>query len=157
MKKYYNLVYSIASKYKNDFVDFQDLVQEGFIGLYKAYTKYNANKNVSFPTYAYFWIKKQILAFLNKQKKENFLSFDEVSLDNLSYFEKENITTKSDYEISLNNFSDLESEVINLSIKHELPLNKIAEILNIPREKARQIRAKALRKLKFNIKLTKSL
>lgn len=158
MEKYLNLVYSLALKYKNDFVDFDDLIQEGYIGLYKAYKNYKTDKNVSFSTYAYFWIKKYIIAFLNKQKKENFLSFDEVDVEKISYFE-EISEDKTDIKekISNLNLDDLELKVISLNFKQKLPLDKIAKILNLPRERIRQIKSKALRKLKINTKLTESL
>ena len=45
-------VYSCAAKLRNDNFDFEDAVQEGNIGLFKAILSYRENKGASFATYA---------------------------------------------------------------------------------------------------------
>ncbi len=157
MQEYYNLVYSIALKYQNNFVEFEDLLQEGFIGLYKAYKTYNSKKNVMFSTYAYFWIKKQIIEFIKQQKKNTFLGLEEANIENISYNEEISIEDLDEINFEVNNLSDLEYKILELNFKQKIPLDEIAKILNLSREKVRQIKTKALRKLKVNTKLTKSL
>lgn len=56
------LVYMIAKKRMNipsSFV-FEDLVQEGTIGMMKGIEKFDINRNTSFSTYIYYWIIQQI-------------------------------------------------------------------------------------------------
>jgi len=45
-------VYSCAAKLRTDSFDFEDAVQEGNIGLFKAILSYRENKGASFSTYA---------------------------------------------------------------------------------------------------------
>ena len=69
IEKYLNLVNKFAREYANRGMDFQDLIQEGNIGLIKAVDKYDASYGTKFSTYAYWWIKKAILDFLIIQVK----------------------------------------------------------------------------------------
>ena len=54
------LVISIAKKYSTLGVDFDDLIQEGNIGLMKAIEKYDYRKGFKFSTYATWWIRQAI-------------------------------------------------------------------------------------------------
>ncbi|MGR5961128.1 sigma-70 family RNA polymerase sigma factor [Bacillus cereus] len=56
------LVQSIAKKFLNlgHMLEFDDLVQIGIIGLYKAVEKFDENLGYSFSTYATWWIKQRI-------------------------------------------------------------------------------------------------
>ena len=77
--KYEKLVTKIASKYSN-YTDFEDLRQAGMIGLMKALDKYTPNPNTKFSTYAYFWIKGEILEEIRKDRNIK-LSKEVVSLN----------------------------------------------------------------------------
>jgi RNA polymerase primary sigma factor len=59
-------VITVARKYQNKDVDIMDLISEGNIGLLKAIEKYDLYSNIKFITYAVFWIRQSILAFLNE-------------------------------------------------------------------------------------------
>ncbi len=50
-------------------VNFMDLVQEGNVGLVKAIEKFDPEKDVKFSTYAAWWIKESIVAFLLKNNQ----------------------------------------------------------------------------------------
>ena len=65
--KYEKLVNKLASKYSN-YTDFEDLRQAGLIGLMKALDKYTPSSNTKFSTYAYFWIKGEILEEIRKNR-----------------------------------------------------------------------------------------
>ena len=65
--EYENLVNKIAHKYSN-YGNFEDLKQEGMVGLLKALENYKENNNTKFSTYAYLWIKGAILEHLRCDK-----------------------------------------------------------------------------------------
>jgi RNA polymerase sigma factor (sigma-70 family) len=66
------LVKSIAKKICNLFdchEIFEDLVQEGTIGLIRALNRYNPDIKVKVATYAYRWIRGTMFNYLNKNRK----------------------------------------------------------------------------------------
>lgn len=58
------LVVSVAKYYLNRGVSFQDLIQEGNLGLMRAVNLYDENKGCKFSTYATNWIRQYILRYI---------------------------------------------------------------------------------------------
>jgi RNA polymerase primary sigma factor len=63
------LVAFVACKYKTVSLSFEDLMQEGSIGLIKAVDRFDASRGIRFSTYAIFWIKQAISRLIVKQEK----------------------------------------------------------------------------------------
>lgn len=59
-------VVSVAKQYETAYVNLEDLVNEGNIGLIMAAEKYRVSTGFKFITYAVFWIRKMILEYLAK-------------------------------------------------------------------------------------------
>lgn len=57
------MVYKIASKYKA-FEEKEDLIQQGYLGLYDAVENYNPDFNVKFMTYAGYWIHQNLKRYI---------------------------------------------------------------------------------------------
>lgn len=57
------LVVSIAKKFKSSIVPFEDIVQEGNLGLVIAANKYDLSFGIRFASYAYTWIMQYILRY----------------------------------------------------------------------------------------------
>lgn len=62
------LAASIAKKYSNKGVDFEDLMQESTIGLMKAVDRFDWRKGFKFSTYAYWWILQTVKQYLASNK-----------------------------------------------------------------------------------------
>jgi RNA polymerase primary sigma factor len=60
-------VVKIASEYQNMGLPFEDLLNEGNIGLIHAASRYDHRKGIKFITYASWWVRKSILKALSEQ------------------------------------------------------------------------------------------
>lgn len=109
----------------------RDLVSLGIIGLLKAINTFDIDKNIKFATYAKRCIDNEILIFLRKIKKDEFVdSFEKtIKIDNdgikytiidTIYYEKdfvEDIVSEETYKILnaiINKLPDREKEIIKL-------------------------------------------
>lgn len=73
------LVISIAKRYRNSRVDYEDLLQEGCIGLMTAIERFEVERGLKFSTYATWWIKQAILRALNKYGRKTGISINKNS------------------------------------------------------------------------------
>lgn len=66
--KHIGLVKKQASKYSGFGVEFDDLLQAGFLGLQESFARFDQKKGYRFSTYAVFWIRRFILLELDGQR-----------------------------------------------------------------------------------------
>lgn len=62
------LAASIAKKYANKGIDFEDLMQESTIGLMKAVDRFDWRRGFKFSTYAYWWILQTVKQYVASNK-----------------------------------------------------------------------------------------
>ncbi|WP_446811709.1 sigma-70 family RNA polymerase sigma factor [Methylomonas sp. 2BW1-5-20] len=63
------LVAFVAHKYKTSNLSFDDLMQEGLVGLIKAVDRFDPDRGICFSTYAIYWIRQAISRLIVKQEK----------------------------------------------------------------------------------------
>lgn len=149
------LVHAIAKSYQNKGIDTEDLVQEGFIGLLEAYKHFDASQNIKFSSYAVYWIKKYILQALENNYISSHMPITTVSDSQLAdYDTSTKISDKADNEYTglklPIDMPDIEQKVIRLSVEHGLTFKEISSKLGITTEQVRQIKQKALRRIKID-------
>ena len=66
VKSNLSFVVKVASEYRNLGLPFEDMLNEGNIGLIEAAHRYDASKGTKFITYAIWWIRKSILKSLSE-------------------------------------------------------------------------------------------
>ena len=218
VKSYLRLVLSTAKLFEGKGLEYDDLVQEGTLGLIKAIEKYDFIQGVSFGFYAKTWIKQSIIQAINTQsltvkipqnqlilynrvrkeveKYEQKNEFnpsiteieigEDIELDNLSYLgglpddlhelvsRKENLDDYPSVDFSADDIvmkeskihfansllrklkhreSDILRSVFGIGVKEET-LEEIGDRLCLTRERVRQIKEKAIRKLRGIIQLS---
>lgn len=122
------LVVSIAKRYINQGLDFQDLIQEGNIGLIKALENFNPELGNKFSTYATCWIMQGITRSLNNDA-------DEIRKP---VHVKETIKKMCKTEIKLRNVLNREPTLEEVAEEMKLPLDK-AQLLMSYRTKLTSI------------------
>jgi RNA polymerase sigma factor (sigma-70 family) len=157
---YLPLVKSIAGKFKYSNVPFDDLVQEGLLGVIEAQKRYNPEKGTLFSTYTTYWIRKRIMEYIKKEKKNSLDSFSLNEDWNEELEEKSYNLPEDNYKSNIENpdifdgLDEIETKILRFSFEECKPLNVISKELNISRERVRQYKQRALRKLRVNKKLT---
>ncbi|MCK4655002.1 MAG: sigma-70 family RNA polymerase sigma factor [Candidatus Cloacimonetes bacterium] len=146
--EYLPLVKSIANKYAYLGVPSEDLEQEGMIGLLEAADKFREDKGAKFSTYATYWIKKKILSAIDKEKKG---SLDSIKLTEESVETKEDELKTSQYLELPQNMPDIERKILRMLYEEQLTLKEIAQELKISRERVRQLKEKALRRMRVKL------
>lgn len=109
-----NLIHYVLSKMNNINDQYEDLFQEGVIGLINASNTYNISKNIKFSNYAYCCIRNEIFHYIRKNCINQFYVENEV-LDNM---------------LVLQNIHDNELSALDILIK-EGEHNKILDIINL--------------------------
>ncbi len=138
------LIKKIASNYLGNKFTMEELFQEGMLGVFEALKRFNPEKNTKFTTYATFWIKKYIMMYVennteNYRLKNNILEQNIVGTS----------INKVDYDLEkFNKLPCLEKKVMQFLYIEKKTIKEIASKLNLSREKIRQTKEKALRRLR---------
>ncbi|MCK9557518.1 MAG: sigma-70 family RNA polymerase sigma factor [Candidatus Cloacimonetes bacterium] len=146
VRKFEGMVINLAKRHFCGKPDFEDLVQEGMLGLLEANNRYDPSKGTKFSTYAYYWIEKRILAALELE-----LSFQKRT----SAMEIEDkVDTNTDVELVQEglylpeSIPEIERKILMLCYSQSYSIKEIAQILQLSTERVKQLRGKALRRLR---------
>ena len=173
-------VVAIARQYKGKGLSMEDLVSEGNIGLMKAAGKYDAGRGLRFVNYAVVFVRQQIEKALKaesaEQRVENRRDGQTRSVDaplgaktNMSLLSvlvdgNASLADERVYKASveqavmaaLQTLDERELKVVNACFgvgQEALTMAEIAEDMGLKRERVRQIRDRAVRRMKKAYKL----
>lgn len=158
MTNYKKLVVKIARKYFIIGADLNDVVQEGMIGLFNAYSNFDLSKNVKFKTFATICINRQIITAIKKAYKHagNDL-IDDLNIAEL--YPNEQIISPEDDFIENENFKILRNEIKQKLSKQEnrilnefllnLSYEEIANKLNISKKSVDNALSRIRNKLNY--------
>lgn len=162
-------VVTLARQYHSELLDGDDLVSEGSIGLIKAAEKYDASRGKPFVTFAAPYIRRSIEAAISRLESDaNVRSTDESlpvgSRNNytlLNVLEDVN-AVKADQQVEADALADDLIQAIHVLNEREqsvvsryygvgaerMTMAEIGNLLGLKRERVRQIRDVAVRKLR---------
>lgn len=170
----------IARQYQGQGLSMEDLVSEGNLGLMKAARKFDATRGLRFVNYAVVFIRQQIEKAVRKESDEQrvestrdgqtrsvdaplgskanvsllsvLVNADSPQADQRVY----NASLEDAIERSLQTLNERETIVVNAYFgigEERQTMAEIAERMSLKRERVRQIRDRAVRRLKKNMKL----
>jgi len=162
-------VVTLARQYKSELLSTDDLISEGSIGLMKAADKFDASRGKPFVTFAAPYIRKSIEEAIKRvaggtpaMSTDESLPIGSKNNFTLLHVLEDKDALKADLEFEQNALSDELIEAINtlnereqavvkkfLGVgSHRMTMAEIGMELGLKRERVRQIRDKAMRKLR---------
>ncbi len=121
---YLRLVVTVAKQYKNNGIDFDDLIQEGTIGLMDAIEHFDYTRGIPFSKYAPFWIRHSILQAIYSLPYHVKIPAHQINLYKKVRKEIENFERKNEYSPSVSEIDiDEDVNIDNLSYLSNLPDN----------------------------------
>ena len=151
-------VVSVAKQYQNQGLSLPDLINEGNLGLIKAAEKFDETRGFKFISYAVWWIRQSILQALAEQSRIVRLPLNQVgSLNKISKAfsiadrSLMNESLAKEIDRALATLTERECEIIKMFFGigcQEMTLEEIGDKFGLTRERVRQIKEKAIRRLR---------
>lgn len=162
-------VITLARQYKSDILSTDDLVSEGVIGMMKAAQKYDPSRGKPFVTFAAPYIRHSIETAISRLESGTGVRSTDESLpvgssNNYTLLnvledkdapradlQAEETTLTADMLAVMHVLSDREQRVLNLYYGNgyeRQTMAEIGEVMELKRERVRQVRDQALRKLR---------
>ncbi len=114
-----SFVVKIANEYRNLGLPFEDLLNEGNIGLIEAAQRYDHTKGTKFITYAIWWVRKSILKALS----------DQSNLVRVPNYQMKKVKKIKETEATLSRELGRRPDRNELSKKLQSPISKVDELL----------------------------
>ncbi len=161
------LVYSVMRRYRKH-GNYEDLYQEGMIGLIKAVQNYNANTSFHFTRYALWWIKARInrtvrkMSVVSRSLTDNkyLIQYDFHENDMIDYNNPEQNVISSEQEriisTEIEKLTDNQKYIINyhygLKDQEQISMREIGSDLKMTRADLRRTERIILNKLKTAVR-----
>lgn len=160
-KKYKPIVKNISKEFYDRYsdygYDYDDFIQEGYVGFQNALNKYDSSKGALFYTFVELCIRRRLLSFtknisLPKRNISNkyFISLDDLDVrdnsvslnDELDYEDTMNIIKDVLYSLDLKYTAPFELKMNNFSLKEisillEVSINSVSYRVNLVRDEIR--------------------
>jgi RNA polymerase primary sigma factor len=110
------LVLFIANQYKGNFLDFDDMVQEGHSGLLKAVDRFKFRLGFQFSTYAGYWIRQAISRALSRSERVVRIPCGQIATINRLFRAKDELTLKKGKEpttLELSEYTNISNDEVN--------------------------------------------
>lgn len=181
VKSNLKFVAKVAKPYIGMGLSYPDLIAEGNLGLMKAIDKFDYKRGLKTISYSVWWIKQTILEALNErngfkhdelpqdfEKPVDFDAEDDYNIKAVSdnYKERDDMNPMDDWEMKkivknlLGCLTDRERKIIEyyygIGDHDEMTLEDIGRALNLTKERVRQIKERAMKKLRSEV-LEKSI
>ena len=129
-------------KYKLNYDEREEMIQEGYVGLMYACRKYDETRGLKFSTYSRFWILRYMKKYINKKYKYNQTI---INIDNLQL-------PSYDHNIQLNFdlLTEKEKDIIFKRYFQNMKIIEIACYYNVYRDTISNWINVAIKKLKKN-------
>lgn len=160
-EKYKPIVKNISKEFYDRYsdygYDYDDFIQEGYVGFQNALNKYDSSKGALFYTFVELCIRRRLLSFtknisLSKRNISNkyFISLDDLDVrdnsvslnDELDYEDTMNIIKDVLYSLDLKYTAPFELKMNNFSLKEisillEVSINSVSYRVNLVRDEIR--------------------
>jgi len=117
IKSNLRFVVSVAKQYKNQGLSFNDLINEGNLGLIKAASRFDETKGYKFISYAVWWIRQSILQALAEQSRVVRLPSNKISVLNKIHKTRSALQNKFEREPTMEEIAGImetsEDEIYN--------------------------------------------
>ena len=151
----YHITEYIGNRYNLDSTfDYDDMIMEGIIGMYKAIDKFDKSKNTTFATYAYMWVYRYIVNYIEKcsdsskvKLKEKLRQKREEGMCNVDDGGMSDVDDDIDFMTLMEMLHGRHKYIVYVMFKYGMTLQEIGDNLGISRERVRQLRNVALNKL----------
>ncbi|MCB5247494.1 MAG: sigma-70 family RNA polymerase sigma factor [Candidatus Cloacimonetes bacterium] len=148
IESHIRLAYKFALGFRNRGLPLEDLRQEALLGLLEAAERFEPERGWNFSTYAGHWIKKRLLAALAKEKTATW-GTEQLGETDVAAPESPELGNSQDQALTFpKSMPADERRVVLLSVNKGLPLKEVANRLGISVERVKQLRGKALRRLR---------
>ena len=168
-------VVDVAKNYSQCGVPFQDLVAEGNIGLMKAADKFDERKGIKFISYAVWWIRQSIQSCIKEKGNVSYVPLPQNDNGEVVCEDNESVEEVNKSDIMFSNIEEeyekeqedknkemvdkimtcLDERERNIIIDYfglgenkELTLDEMGKKYGLTNERVRQIKEKAMRKMK---------
>ena len=141
-EKYKPLVTSVANSFyvfgKGLGIEFSDLMQEGYIGLYNAYSSFNEYSDVKFYTYALTCIRNHLNTYCrNMNVKKNYYLNNSISIDEcesllIDYYDRYCFVDEERVFVNIKNLLSFKCSIVFELKLNGFKIREISKLLDVP-------------------------